>query len=222
MSSPSNYPVIDPRKLRGNPWNTNVVSPENEAKIDASIKRFADAVPGGMFKPVIVRELDDGTLQIIGGQHRVESAIRLGLKQIPYFNLGAIDEKQAKEIGLVDNARYGSDDTLQLAQLLEGLGSIDDLSAFMPYTESDFNSIFASTNISLDDLDLPDDDGAAPSAPVPKAAQTHQIMRFKVPVEDVSKISARIERVMKEQGFTDDDSLSNAGNALVHLLSEES
>ena len=56
-------------------------------------------------------------------------------------NLGRISDKKAKEIGLVDNGRYGADDTLQLAQLLDGLGvQADELSSFMPYSESDFAS----------------------------------------------------------------------------------
>lgn len=215
MTSPSNNPQIDPRRLQANPWNTNVVSPENEHKIDESVKRF------GMFKPILVRELEDGALQIIGGQHRVESAIRLGLKLVPLHNLGRIDDKTAKEIGIVDNGRYGADDTLRLAELLEGLGNADDLAMFMPYSDSDFASIFASTNISLDDLDLTDDGPASPSTAQSKAVQTHQIMRFKVPVDDVGKLTARIERTMKEQGFTDEDSLSNAGHALVHLLGDD-
>jgi hypothetical protein len=140
---------------------------------------------------------------------------------VPVLNLGAISDKQAKEISLVDNGRYGEDDTLQLAQLLEDIGSAEDLATFMPYTDSDFASIFASTNIALEDLDIEDEAGpAAPSAPAAKAVQTHQIMRFKVPVGDVATITEHIERCMKAQGFNDEDSLSNAGNALVHLLKE--
>lgn len=214
------YPNIDPQRLQPNPWNTNRVSPENADKIDESLKRFADVVPGGMFKPILVRELADGSLQIIGGQHRVESAMRLRLKQVPYFNLGRISDQRAKEIGLVDNGRYGEDDTLQLAELLEGLGTAEDIAKFMPYSDTDLASIFAATNIDIDDLDLPDDDESASLLPPAPKVQTHQIMRFKVPVEDVASVTQRIERVMKEQKFSEEDSLANAGNALVHILKE--
>jgi len=202
----------DPRTLQPNPWNTNVVSPDNEAKIDESIKRL------GMFKPIVVRTLDDGALQILGGAHRRDSAIRLGMKKVPVINLGSIDDKKAKEIGLVDNGRYGADDTLQLAELLDSLGAPEDLAKFMPYTDADFASIFSSVNIALDDLDLPDDDGAAPSAPAPKPAQTHAVMRFKVPLGDDQMISEAVARVMKQQGFTEADELTNAGDALVHIF----
>lgn len=212
MSNKIKLEMLAPDQLTPNPWNTNVVSPENQHKLEASIDRL------GVFKPIVVRELSDGQLQIIGGQHRWEAAQTLGHSEIPVVNLGRLSDKKAKEIGLVDNGRYGADDTLQLANLLEDLGlDAGELSSFMPYSESDFASIFSSVNISLDDLDLPDD-AEIPATPAAKPPQTHQIMRFKVPLDDVGTITDMIERTMKEQRFTDEDSLSNAGNALVHLL----
>lgn len=50
--------------LQPNDFNVNIVPPENEAKIESSLKRF------GFFKPVLVRTLSDGTKEIIGGEHR--------------------------------------------------------------------------------------------------------------------------------------------------------
>jgi ParB family chromosome partitioning protein len=201
---------LPPGSLHPNKWNTNIVSPENEAKIDASIKRF------GFFKPVIVRELEDASLEIIGGEHRWGSSIRLALKTIPVMNLGRITDEKAKAIGVIDNGRYGADDTLGLAELLESIGTMEEIASFMPFSDSDLSSIFSSSSIALDDLDLDMDDSAPSKAPE-KIAQTHQIMRFKVPTGDVAAVTGLIERVMKTQRFKDEDSLSNAGNALVHL-----
>jgi len=214
-----NFLTMSPHDLRPNPWNTNVVSPENEAKIDESLSQF------GMFKPIIARELEDGSMQILGGAHRRDSAIRLKLDEVPVMNVGRISDAQAKKIGLIDNGRYGNDDTLALSKLLDELGAPEDLSAFLPYSVAEFESIFSSSSIALDDLDSLDlDDSAAPTGhhadPVTKAPQTHTIMRFKVPVEDVAKITEKVNRVMKRQRFTDEDSLTNAGNALVHILNE--
>lgn len=201
-----------PALLKNNPWNTNVVSPENELKLRASIERF------GMFKPIVVRTLADGALQILGGQHRNEIATRMGLSEVPIMNLGQIDDERAKEIGLVDNGRFGEDDTLALAELLKGMASVDELSTFMPMSDAEFASITAAVSIDLDDLDLPEESGATPTLPATKLAQTHQIMRFKVPVDDVAAVTEAVERTMKLQGFTESDSLTNAGDALVFLL----
>lgn len=198
--------------LKPNPWNTNIVTPENEEKIEASIKRF------GLFRPIVARQLEDGHLEILGGEHRWTVAKRLGYKAVPVVNLGKIDDKKAKEIGLVDNGRYGEDDALALSELLKELGSTDDILAFLPYSGDELENLFSTSSIALDDLDIPEDDGSVPDLPAAKAAQTHQIMRFKVPVEDSDFVQRMIEQTMKTQGFTDDDSMTNAGHALVHLL----
>lgn len=204
--------MLDPAELQPNPWNTNIVSPENEAKLDESVRRL------GMFKPVVVREYRGG-YQILGGKHRNDSAIRLGLKPIPVINLGPIDDLKAKEIGLADNARYGMDDTLGLAELLEELGNPHDLSSFLPWTDTDLKAIFASTTIALDDLDF-DEEREEPAASEErvKAPKTHTIMRFKVPIGDSERISELIAEAQKRQGFTEADELTNAGDALVFLL----
>lgn len=213
MSIQPKAQMADPRKLRPNPWNTNVVDAANEAKLEESLKKF------GMFKPVIVRELPTGDLEILGGEHRAGAAVRLGIKDIPIMNLGPIPDAEAKKIGLVDNGRYGNDDTLQLAALLKELGDIEDLASFMPYSDQDFSNIIDSAEINLDDLEaLPELDPVAKPTPLPTAPQTHTIMRFKVPIEDAERIGELINHVIKVQGLTGSDSLTNAGDALVHLL----
>lgn len=198
--------------LQPNPWNTNVVSPENEIKLETSMRRF------GVYKPIVCRELPDGSLEILGGEHRWQTARNLGYKTVPVVNLGAIPDSKAKEIGLVDNGRYGEDDTLALAELLKDLGNTDEILGFLPYSDDELNAIFTSTSIALDDLDSPDGDTLPDLNAASKELKTHQIMRFKVPVEDAEYIQKMIETTMKSQGFTDDDSMTNAGNALVHLV----
>lgn len=199
--------------LQPNPWNTNIVSPENENKIETSIRRF------GFFRPVVVRTLEDGSLEIIGGEHRWSVAKRMGYKTVPVVNLGEIDEKKAKEISLVDNGRYGEDDALMLGEILKELGSANELMSFLPYSDTELDSLFDASNISLDDLDVPENDEPLPDlSQAAKQVQTHQIMRFKVPIEDADYVQRLIESTMKAQGYTEDDALTNAGHALVHIL----
>lgn len=208
--------TVEPSTLKPNPWNTNHVGAENETKLEESIKKF------GMFKPVIVRTLPNGSLEILGGEHRAAAATRLGIKSIPVFNLGVIDDVQAKQIGLVDNGRYGNDDALGLAALLKEIGGVEELESFMPYSEQDFANILeAGDGITLDDLDdLGTLASVAAMTPLAKVPKSTTIMRFKVAVEDAERISQIINDVIKSQGLTEGDSLTNAGDALVHILNE--
>jgi ParB family chromosome partitioning protein len=207
--------VVPVELLKPNPWNTNVVSPENERRLEESLKRFAEF--GGFFKPVTVRTLPNGTLEILGGQHRWEAARRLGIKEVPIFNVGAISDKLAKEIGLADNGRYGEDDPLALAKLLATVDTKEELAKFLPYSDLDLQNLFSASSIDLDALGLDGEEQRAPESPARPPA-THQVMRFKVPVEDIAVVTERIEKVMRENNYTAEDSLSNAGAALVHII----
>lgn len=210
------FASVSPGDLRANPWNVNRVTPDNEAKIEESLKRY-----GGFFKPIICRETPAG-LEILGGEHRWEIAQRLGYQTVPVYNLGLISDEKAKEISLIDNARYGADDTLALSELLKDLGSSDDLQSFLPYSDADLTAIFQSSNIDLDDLALDEPDEKtpeeAPEEKQAKAPKTHTIMRFKVSLADAEKITQMITETQKDHGLTAADDLTNAGDALVHLL----
>lgn len=206
------YSEVPIGSLEANPWNPNHVGPDNEQKLEASLKKF------GFTKPLVVRTLNDGTLQIIGGEHRWRAAKKLGYKEVPVVNLGSITDKKAKEICLIDNGRYGEDDSLQLSALLKDIGDLAELQEVLPYSEAELIQIFSSEGIDLDDLDIPESDDLDAALPLPKATQTHQVMRFKIHLEDADRLTRLIEQAAKTHGFTDDDQMTNAGNALVHLL----
>lgn len=212
-----NAPVDE---LRKNTWNTNQVSVEHEERIRKSIER------NGLFKPIIVRQVPDvAGYEIIGGEHRWEQAIELGHKQVPIFNLGYIDERRAKEIGVIDNTRYGIDDTIGFADLLKEIGNPEELQVFLPFGSADLEDIFASADIDLEDLSLdPEPEEEKPEEkekPVEREAKTHTVMRFKVPLADAERITALIASTKKTHSYTHDDDLTNAGDALVHVLSPQ-
>lgn len=210
--------LANPERLTPNPWNTNHVSPENMDKLERSIREV------GFVSAVVVRELHDGTLQILGGEHRAQIAVKMGIREIPILNLGAISDDQAKKIGLVDNARYGVDDTISLAKLYEEVGlSPDDLASFLPFTQQDFESITKAVNFDIDSLDMgvtdddPDVDLDDLKKPT-KNLKTHDVLRFRVPLGDAERIRQLIERTMKSEGLDDEDELTAAGSALALLL----
>lgn len=208
---------LDPRTIEPSPWNANVVSHENEEKLRASIERH------GMFKPLIVRVINDSIIQCIGGWHRCEQAIELGYSTVPVVNLGDIDDEKAKEISLADNARYGIDDTLKLSGLLEGLDA-SVVESILPWTHRDIEALTASIAVNIDDLELDDnisltDDLDEADEPLAQKVQkTHQLMKFRVSIADAQKISALVAQTMRDEGFTASDDMSNAGDSLAFLL----
>lgn len=207
---------LDVSQLKPNKWNTNVVTPENEAKIKESISRF------GLFKPILTRNSNDGLQEIIGGEHRWQVAKKMGYSSVPVISLGDVDDKTAKEISLVDNGRYGEDDGLQLSELLKSIGTVEEISSFLPYSGSEMEDLFKQTeSINFDELELglnKEDEFEVPEVLKTKPPKTHVMMRFNIPIDDFENVRTRIEDVIRTNNFTADDSLTNAGNALVYIL----
>ena len=209
--------LVDPRILKPNPWNSNHVDPKNWSKLRKSIKEL------GFTSAVVVRTLDDGSLQILGGQHRTEVAIDLGLAVIPVLNLGRISDEKAKKIGLVDNSRYGADDSLKLAKLIEEIGD-PDLTSFLPLQDEDLQAIMRAVDIDLDTLDVlpedsPEEDDAPREERPDRPLKTHEIMTFRVTCRDAEAIRTKIEKTIKKEGLDDgSDDKTLAGSALAILL----
>lgn len=203
-----------PEVLTPNPWNSNHVGPEMEARLEASLREF------GFIKPVMCRALPNASLQIIGGEHRVRKAVEMGLREIPVIVLQDVSDARAKALGLADNGRYGEDDALKLAVIL---GELDkDLLELLPFDEQDLAGIFAASSVDLDELGFDDSDALAgdlPAADAPRPSITHELMRFKVPVEDREKVEKFIQFVVKAKGLAgEQDSMVAAGMALVEII----
>lgn len=209
------HAIINPAELKFSAWNTNTVSPGDLAKLEESLRR------NGQFRPVIVREMDDGSFTVIGGEHTTRAILNLGWTEVAVFSVGKISDKKAKEISILDNGRYGTDDALELAELLAEIGTVNELAEFMPMAEADLSSIFSNQDIDLDDLDFDheDDDEDVEDA-ITSAPKTHQLMKFKVPIGDAEFVESVIRTTIDHHDFKSTDSLEAAGNALVHILNQ--
>lgn len=205
---------IEVDNLFPNPWNSNRMSEENEQRLEESLKR------NDVFAPIIARRMNDGTFQIIGGEHRTRVAKKIGIKELPVVVLENISDNQAKEISLTHNARYGTDDNLKLSELLNSLDDASVISEIMPFDLIEIETLMSATKIDIDSLEtIDDDDDELENIEETKlSVKTHTIMRFKVSVEDASDIESLIKEACKTHGFDQSDALTNAGDALVHLL----
>ncbi len=215
MSKQLDFTYIDPRLLRKNAWNPNQLTAEATEKLKRSIEL------NGHIRPILVRELDDNALEIVGGEHRCDLSIELGHDEVPILNLGKINDAEAKRILLLDNSRYGEDEVGKLSLLLEDIGTPEELAQYMTYSEEDLASLMHSdvemTIEDLDELDELDFINEEDDIPAP-AGKTHQTMKFKVDIENAEAVSDAINRIKREQGFEDSDAQVSAGDALMWLV----
>lgn len=207
-----NIEHIPARELHQNPFNPNRVDPAMLERLRTSLDRL------GTFKPVIVRQLSDGSYQILGGYHRSLIAQERN-ETVPVVNLGDVDDQRAKEIALADNSFYGNNDPLLLNDLLHSMEvDLSELSTFLPGHYEDIQvDLSTSVDVDLDSLGLDEE----PETPTPKASPTHTTLRFRVPLEDAERITELVQTTIVEQGFDGGSQAENAGDALVFLLAEK-
>jgi ParB family chromosome partitioning protein len=194
---------LDPYSLMPNPWNSNKVARNEFEKLKKSLTKHT------AFKPVIVRKLDDGTLEILGGYHRVEAAKELGWETIPTLILKDISDEQAKEISLIDNTRYGEDDKELLDKLLEELGDFPGLMEIIPETEL---IEMPEEVLILEELEEPKKSEAV------EKDETHKVIKLRLEIDKAEEIEAILSKVAYDNDYKYQDFNSNFGDALYHIL----
>lgn len=216
---------LDASELTPNKWNPNSVGIENMEKLKASLES------NQFFKPVLYRELDDGTREIIGGEHRVLAAQELGIK-VPALSLGNIDDETAKKLTLMDNDSYGENDSNQLANILKELeASGVDIVGEMTYTDDELESLLNLTTEvhsdvldELDGLDLDSDDDPTESpdgqdAPEPEKAH-YKTFKVKIDITQLEEFEQNMSALMQSRSIDDSDPAIERGQLFTQLVNE--
>jgi len=201
----------DPSELIPNDWNPNQMSAENEQKLFASMDE-------GEFKPLLVRELEDGTHEILGGAHRREYYIQRG-KEAPYINLGNISDERAKQITIADNSRYGYDDQYALNELLRELEDV--AVETLPIDEDELKEIMGATDVSLDDLD--DIDETPPEVDRKDTTtdlKLYKPVRVRVSIDFHEDFERDLNKIVDMLELDDSDNAINRGEALAECMRE--
>lgn len=126
------FSLVPTDSIRPDPKNPNRQSKFVFGKLMESIKKF------GFTDPIIVREDDNDTLVIVGGEHRWKVATELGMPEVPIVNLGPVSEADAHLQMVVLNETKGTPDDDLLSSLLKEVHlEVGDAGlVVLPYTEA--------------------------------------------------------------------------------------
>ncbi len=124
-------------ELSPNPWNPNVQSDLIAQKEIESIQKF------GFVDPVTVRQVSEKggkvSLQIIDGEHRWRTAVKLEMVEVPVWDVGEISDEDAKALTDIMNNLRGTHDPFKQAALVSELLAADDsYKDVLPYTSAEF------------------------------------------------------------------------------------
>jgi len=95
MEDSTRYVDID--SIKQNPFQPRThIDPDGIEEMAASIRKF------GVLQPLLVRECEDGTFELIAGQRRVEGSRVAGISQVPVIVKNATDTEML-EMAIVEN-----------------------------------------------------------------------------------------------------------------------
>ena len=134
--------MIERDMLEPNGWNPNKMDAFVRERLIRAIKK------DGFIVPVIVRPNPDGEgFQIIDGEHRWLIAGEIGMPFVPFVNVGAISDDDAKAITIKANTLSGEFDSIGLAKIIKELaessGGLTVLAEELPYTHERLSGMIA-------------------------------------------------------------------------------
>ena len=180
-----NYQIVPISSVKPNEWNPNIQTDFVFAHELKSIKKH------GFIAPIIVRELDDGTLEIVDGEHRYKAATQLGATEIAVNNLGKIDINDSKALTVIMNEVRGRADTFKMGELLKAMSesmNMDDLMESLPFAEAEMKHMLGLNCIDWDAV-TPD----APAGDVSEGSDTPLDATISI------KVSADVKSLFDEQ-----------------------
>jgi ParB-like chromosome segregation protein Spo0J len=128
------YSLVAIDTVKPNTFNYNVQTPIMFGKLVASMREF------GFPSPLIVRTLEDGSREIIGGEHRWRAAQQLGLVKVPIVDMGKVPDVRAQQLAIILNELGGEPDQVRLADLLRTIHTelgLDEMERVMPFSDKE-------------------------------------------------------------------------------------
>lgn len=138
MENKKGWMTLEVDKLVSAGWNYKKDDEEKAEKLLLNIKR------NGQIENIIIRDLGDGTFEVVNGNHRLTAFQKLGYSEVMCFSLGEISDAQAKRVAIETNETKFDTDSIKLAErmteILEEF-SVEELSETMPYSVDDIKGM---------------------------------------------------------------------------------
>jgi hypothetical protein len=118
-------------------WNYKTNDDELAGKLRENMER------NGQIETLLVRELGDGTFEVINGNHRLPVMVDLEMENAHCYNVGTVTDQQAMLLAVQLNETRFANDPLVLAARLTELDETfgrEDLLATLPFTDFQLDS----------------------------------------------------------------------------------
>lgn len=118
-------------------WNYKIDDDAQSRKLAENIKR------NGQVENIIVRDMEDGTYEVVNGNHRYDAFYEAGIKTPMCFNLGSVSLAAAQRIAIETNETRFESDPIKLSEIINSMTeefTKEDLLVSLPFDEGEFDS----------------------------------------------------------------------------------
>lgn len=173
--------VVPAETLRPNPWNPNVMSDFMFERERASIREF------GFLDSILVRTLEDGSREIIDGEHRWKAAVLEGCVDVKVNDLGPLSDAKAKQLTIILNETRGDPDKLKLAALVKSIVEADEAAInVLPFEEDEIKRMIEIGDYDWSKLEGANDEEVAGAAS--RAAEALHPLKFSLTTDQLAVI----------------------------------
>ncbi len=149
----------------------------------------------GQIVNLIVRDMGDGTWEVVNGNHRLQTMRRIGTERAMCFDLGQIDQERAEQIAFITNETEHAANEMDLATRLAELEkSMPD--ALLPFTDEQRQGMAALRGFSWEGY-KPKPKPSKPGTPPPTSGlATDIILRIELTPERSAQVR-KAEKILE-------------------------
>lgn len=178
-------------KLVKAPWNYKHDDADLMAKLVENIRQ------NGELQNIVVRELGDGTYEIVNGNHRFDAYKTLGMTDAACKNVGKVSDARARRIALELNQTSFPHDAVKMSSLVGEIAvevPVLDLEKTMPYSGQEIQNM-------IDSLKFDWTENKKPSSG--KAPDMHTVKMTKDQWNLIEQAVSRIKELEQDSSMSD-------------------
>ena len=184
-------------------WNPNELPGDLQVRLRRSMERF------GLVVPLVVRKLDDGTYETVGGAHRLEIVLGMGSESVPCVVVD-LDDTDARLLSQALNHIAGEDNLGLRAALIKDILKEKPMDEVLSLLPDSAESLTALSSLGEEDL------AAGLAQWQAKQAARLKHMTFQLVPSQLKVIEEALERV--GQGADGDDGNPNRRGVALYYL----
>jgi hypothetical protein len=132
------FRIMPLRQLVKADWNYKKEDEARSAKLVANLKR------NGQVETLLVRDLSNGTKEVVNGNHRLDALMVLGVKSAAVCDLGKISKAEAMRLAVETNETKFETDYVKLSELFKEIKlefNEEDLLSTLPFDQRELSDI---------------------------------------------------------------------------------